>query len=152
MPGGVGMGMKRLLFFLGVAGVLAIGAAAAAGCVDDRGSTGRSSGPGYPTKVVDAPIDGIEVLIRESAPPQYAAVITSGLPSGCAQFAGWEMVQRTDSEIVIRVLNRMPDSDEVACTMIYGTHESTVDLGSDFEPGKTYTLVVNGTRHEFTAR
>lgn len=145
--------MKRLLFFLSVASLLAIGAAAAAGCVDDRGSTGSGgSTPDYPTKIVDAPIDGIEVLIRETAPPQYAAVITSGLPSGCAQFAGWEMVQRTDSEIVIRVTNRMPDSDEVACTMIYGTHESTVDLGSDFEPGKTYTLVVNGTRHEFTAQ
>ncbi|WP_322797376.1 hypothetical protein [Tepidiforma sp.] len=144
--------MKRLLFFLSVASLLAMGAAAAAGCVDDRGSTGSGgSTPDYPTKIVDAPIDGIEVLIRETAPPQYAAVITSGLPSGCAQFAGWEIVQRTDREIVIRVTNRMPDSDEVACTMVYGTHESTVDLGSDFESGKTYTLVVNGTRHEFTA-
>lgn len=126
--------------------------AVAAACIDDDGSTGSRPNDGYPTKVVDAPIDAIDIVIRESMPPQYAAVITSGLPNGCARFAGWEIVARTEAEIVIRVTNRVPDSDEVACTMVYGTHESTVELGSDFVSGREYTVVVNGERKTFTAQ
>ncbi|WP_288017103.1 hypothetical protein [Tepidiforma sp.] len=104
--------------------------AVAAACIDDDGSTGSRPNDGYPTKVVDAPIDAIDIVVRESMPPQYAVVITSGLPNGCARFAGWEIVARTEAEIVIRVTNRVPDSDEVACTMVYGTHD--VDGGAGF--------------------
>jgi len=126
--------------------------AVAAACIDDDGSTGSRPNDGYPTKVVDAPIDAIDIVVRESMPPQYAVAITSGLPNGCARFAGWEIVARTEAEIVIRVTNRVPDSDEVACTMVYGTHESTVELGSDFVSGREYTVVVNGERKTFTAQ
>ena len=126
--------------------------AVAAACIDDGGSTGSRPNDGYPTKVVDAPIDAIDIVVRESMPPQYAVVITSGLPNGCARFAGWEIVARTEAEIVIRVTNRVPDSDEVACTMVYGTHTSTVELGSDFVSGREYTVVVNGVRKTFTAQ
>lgn len=124
---------------------------AAVACIDDPGSTG----PGrdvYPTKVVDAPIDRVDIQVRESAPPRYAVVVTSGLPSGCARFEAWEVVSRTDSEFTVRVTNRMPDSDAVVCTMVYGTHESVVDLGSDFVSGREYTVIVNGERTTFTAQ
>lgn len=147
----VWMGMSTvqrfLLSVLVLPAVLAFGAA----CVDDTGSTG-SSGPDYPTKVVDAPIDGIDIQVRETAPPTYAVAITSGLPSGCARFEAAEVVARSDAEITIRVTNRVPDSDEVACTMIYGMHESVVELGSDFVSGREYTVVVNGERVSFTAQ
>ncbi|MES4792481.1 MAG: hypothetical protein C4321_05385, partial [Chloroflexota bacterium] len=93
----------------------------------------------------------MDIQVRESAPPQYAVVIASGLPNGCARFEALEVVSRTDSEITIRVTNRMPDSDGVVCTMIYGTHESVVDLGSDFVSGREYTVIVNGERTTFTA-
>ena len=43
----------------------------------------------------------------------------------------------------MRVLNSMPTGD-VACTMIYGTYELTLDLGRDFRAGGTYTVNVNG--------
>jgi hypothetical protein len=36
--------------------------------------------------------------------------------------------------------------------MVYGTHESTVELGSDFVSGREYTVVVNGERKTFTAQ
>lgn len=124
---------------------------ALAACVDDSGSTGTPRDT-YPTKVVDAPIDAIEIEVRDSQPPQYAVRITSGLPSGCARFEAWELTGREGTEITIRVTNRVPDSDEVACTTIYGTHVSTVDLGSDFTPGTTYTVIVNGERATFTAQ
>ncbi|PFG73003.1 hypothetical protein [Tepidiforma thermophila] len=140
--------VHRFLLVLAAMPVLAVAAA----CIDDDGSTGSRPNESYPTKVVDAPIDAIDIVVRETMPPQYAVVITSGLPNGCARFAGWEMVARTEAEIVIRVTNRVPDSDEVACTMVYGTHESTVELGSDFVSGREYTVVVNGVRKTFTAQ
>jgi hypothetical protein len=146
------MGMSNMRRLLPLFLVLVLGAAVTAACIDDSGSTGSRRGDSYPTKVVDAPIDGLEVLIRETAPPSYAVRIVSGLPSGCAKFEAWEITGRSGTEITIRVTNRMPDSDDVACTMIYGTHESVVDLGSDFVSGTTYTVVVNGEPVSFTAQ
>jgi hypothetical protein len=99
----------------------------------------------YPTKTEPAPIDDVELIARRSLPPQFAVRIVSGLPSGCAQFEGVS-VERQGETIRITVLNRVPDSSEVFCTMIYGTHDETVELGSDFEPGKQYTVIVNGEK------
>ncbi len=129
----------------------ALAAVALLACIEDSGSTGAPR-DSYPTKVVEAPIDAIEIEVRDSQPPQYAVRITSGLPSGCARFEAWELVGREGTEITIRVTNRVPDADDVACTMIYSTHVSTVDLGSDFTPGTTYTVIVNGERATFTAQ
>ncbi len=144
--------MERFFRLSSLLAAAAFGLVLAAACIDDDGSTGSRPNESYPTKVVDAPIDAVDIVVRESMPPQYAVVITSGLPNGCARFAGWEMVARTESEIVIRVTNRVPDSDEVACTMVYGTHESTAELGSDFVSGREYTVVVNDVRKTFTAQ
>jgi hypothetical protein len=109
--------------------------------------------PGYRTQIVPAPIDNVDILVRESYPPQYAAVVTSGLPSGCAHFHSISM-ERDGTTFEITVLNQMPaDGEQVACTMIYGMVENTVELGSDLVPGTTYTVVVNGEVQEtFTAQ
>lgn len=101
----------------------------------DPGDVGR--------KQVPAPIDAHDLLIRESAPPQYALQITSGLPSGCAAFDRLD-VERDGTNIRVMVWNTMPDSDNVACTMIYGMMDHTVELGTDFEPGTEYTINING--------
>ena len=37
---------------------------------------------------VSAPIESVELLIMESFPPQCSLVVVSGLPNGCASFAG----------------------------------------------------------------
>lgn len=98
----------------------------------------------FPTVVEQAPIDGVDVLVRESFPPQYAVEVTSGLPSGCASFHDIS-VERDGTTFAITVLNLMPAPDaEVACTMIYGYAHNTVELGSDLESGTTYAVVVNG--------
>jgi hypothetical protein len=149
--GDVFEGMSNVRRFLPVFLLSTAMALLAGACIGDSGSTG-SGGASYPTKVVEAPIDGVDIQVRETAPPQYVAVITSGLPNGCARFEAAEIVSRTDAEVVIRVTNRVPDSDQVVCTMIYGTHESTVDLGTDFVSGREYTVVVNGERRTFTAQ
>ena len=79
--------------------------------------------------------------MRESAPPQVSLKITAGLPSGCAQ-AHSHQLTRSGNTITVTVSNSMPTGQPI-CTMIYGFYELTVDLGSDFAPGTTYTVQVN---------
>lgn len=93
----------------------------------------------------------VELRVAESFPPQYFVDITSALPDGCARFARAELWRDGDS-ISVDVFNTRPAGGDMACTMIYGEHETAVALGSEFEPGKAYTLDVNGTREAFTAQ
>jgi hypothetical protein len=97
-----------------------------------------------------APIDAADIVVRESSPPQYAVHLVSGLPNGCTLFAGITTARAGD-EITITVENSVPRDKNIACTQIYGTREATVDLGSDFTPGTTYTVRVNDRTLTFTA-
>ena len=127
--------MKRTVFIvlLLTTALLAIGAAAL--------SAGSGSNTPDARQTVPAPIDGLEVVMRESAPPQVSLKITAGLPSGCAQ-AHSHQLTRSGNAFTVTVLNSMPTGNP-ACTAIYGSYELTVDLGSDFAPGQTYTVQVN---------
>lgn len=98
-----------------------------------------------------APIDGAEMVVRESAPTQYAVHVTSGLPSGCAEFAD-ATATRTADEFTITVRNTVPSDPEIACTQIYGTHETTIELGTAFVSGTHYLVRVNDRTVEFTAQ
>ena len=98
-----------------------------------------------------APIVRVSVRVAESFPPQYFADVTSALPDGCTQFARFA-VRREASTVFVNVFNTRPSSPEVMCTMIYGEKQTAVPLGSDFKPGATYTLDVNGTREAFVAQ
>lgn len=109
------------------------------------------TGTGYPVTRVKAPIDGLEIAIAKSLPPQYSAEITSGLPSGCAKFDGYD-VKREDDKITITVWNTMPSDPQIACTMIYGYVHTSVQLGSDFQMGRTYTVMVNDVTKTFVAQ
>ncbi|MGH2451878.1 MAG: hypothetical protein ACRDGE_11540 [Candidatus Limnocylindria bacterium] len=130
---------------LAAAGVLlAIGALALA-----RGGDGGIAGPGARHTVL-APIDGLDIQVLESSPPQYRLVIRAGLPSGCAMRHSHD-VSRSGETITVTVLNSMPTGDPV-CTMIYGTYELNIDLGSDFRSGATYTVRVNDREMTFTAQ
>jgi len=117
--------------------VPAAAAAALAACAgSDDGDTGAR---------VDtlAPIESADVLVRESFPAGYAVKVTSGLPSGCAAFDRID-VERSGTLVTLSVWNTMPADSDIACTMIYGTTENTVELGSDFMAGTTYAVVING--------
>jgi hypothetical protein len=115
------------LAVLGAVGVAAL----ASGRAPDAG--GRQT--------VAAPIDNVDVLIRESNPPQVSVKISAGLPSGCAQRDS-HSVSRAGDTITISVMNSLPTGNPI-CTMIYGTYELNVDLGSNFAIGTTYTIRVN---------
>lgn len=140
--------MKRVL--LALIPFLAIAALAATCGGDDDREPPVTPTPGL--KIVDAPIDGLDIIVRESFPPQYAVHIVSGLPSGCAKFDKAEVTGRSGNEITVHVTNTLPDDPNIACTAIYGTHESTVELGSDFTSGTTYTVRVNDKSVDFTAQ
>jgi len=99
-----------------------------------------------------APIETAEIVVRESAPPQYALRVVSGLPSGCAQFSRMD-VKRQDTVVDVTVWNTVPADSNVMCTMIYGTADNTADLGADFKSGQTYSVRVNGEQKtQFTAQ
>ena len=100
---------------------------------------------------VRAPIVRVSLRVAESFPPQYFADVTSALPDGCTRFARFA-VRRVEGTVFVDVFNTRPTSDTVACTMLYGEHESAVPLGSDFDSGAQYTLDVNGTRETFVAQ
>lgn len=107
-------------------------------------------GPGQSVETVPAPIDHIEVVARLSLPAQYSLVISAGLPSGCAQPASYDWTL-DGTTIRVQVLNRMLTGD-VACTMIYGMYDVTIDLGSKLTPGVEYTIIVNGETLKFVPR
>ena len=101
------------------------------------------------TREVRAPIDGVELNIAESDPPQYFLEIKAGLPNTCHTFDRKE-TQRSGTEITVTVVNRVVTGD-VACAEIYWTETHSVALGSDFEPGATYSVRVNDETLTFAA-
>jgi len=102
-------------------------------------------------KEVRARIVRVSVRVAESFPPQYFADIVSALEDGCARFSRTE-TRRAGDTIAVDVFNTRPAAEGLACTMIYGEKETAVPLGSDFTPGNSYSLDVNGTRETFTAQ
>jgi hypothetical protein len=128
--------MKRVVVAaaLSLAAILLIGAVAFA-----SGRGDLSPAPGRQT--LPAPIDDVQVVIRDSSPPQVTLNVKAGLPSGCAGRES-HSVSRAGDTFTVRVLNSMPTGN-VACTMIYGTYELNIDLGRDFRAGGTYTVNVN---------
>jgi hypothetical protein len=100
---------------------------------------GSSPTPGRQT--VTAPIDDVQVVIRESNPPQATVIVMAGLPSGCAQRDSYS-VSRAGDTFTVSVLNSMPTGNPI-CTMIYGTYQLSIDLGRDLQIGGTYTVHVN---------
>jgi hypothetical protein len=100
---------------------------------------------------IAAPIDGVDLLVRESLPVQYAMAVTSGVPDGCHE-SGGTSVRRDGRTIYIRVWNRRIAPDDAMCTMIYKTVKNVIELGTDFESGVEYTVYVNDRELKFTAQ
>jgi hypothetical protein len=99
--------------------------------------------------IVPAPIDKLDVVIRESFPPQYGLQIKAGLPSGCAKPYSHDMT-RDNTTIRVTVLNTTVSQG--VCTLIYGMYDVNLDLGSDFQSGVQYTVQVNDQTIAFTAQ
>jgi hypothetical protein len=128
--------MKRV----GMAAVLVLAVILLAGAIAVASGLG-DLGPAPGRQTVPAPIDDIQVVIRESNPPQVTLNVKAGLPGGCAQRDSYS-VSRNGDTFTVRVLNSMPTGNPI-CTMIYGTYDVNIDLGRDFRAGATYTVHVN---------
>ncbi|MEE8472788.1 MAG: hypothetical protein V3S82_06450 [Dehalococcoidia bacterium] len=98
-----------------------------------------------------APIDSVEILILEIFPPQYNVIVVSGLPNSCASFAGYYLA-RSGNTIRAEMVNWKPANPDVVCAEVYGSVETTIPLGSDFESGGTYTVEVNDLTRTFVAQ
>jgi hypothetical protein len=142
------MARLRTLFRLTV---LTPAIAVLASCASGGGVSDGLSPSGERKRVL-APIEAVELLVRESYPGKYAVRVTSGLPSGCAEFARIE-IGRDGRNVDLTVWNTVPADEKVMCTMIYGIARNTAELGSDFERGRSYTVRVNGEEKiTFTAQ
>ena len=87
-------------------------------------------------------MESVEVLILESFPPQYRLNVVSGLPNACISFSGYYL-DKQDNVLNIDLLNWEPVDSAPGCAEIYRTVETGISLGSDFQPGESYILVVN---------
>lgn len=91
----------------------------------------KTDSPGYETVLEPAPIDSVKLIEDADNPGHFLLQVTSGLPSGCATFHDWSVVQTGELELTLTMLNRVPAPGElVACTAIYGFAEHTISLGS----------------------
>ena len=113
-------------------------------------------GPDFPDSSIDlSPIDGVKLVTLETAPPQYELLVMSGLPkgSGCSRFNGYE-IRRTDRTMIdIDVTHDEVADPYIICSDDYPILETSMHLGSDFEPGVEYTVRVNShTVQTFLAR
>ena len=98
-----------------------------------------------------APIESVDVLVLESFPQQYMLAVVSGLPNGCASFAG-NRIEREGDTIRVEIFNWKPGDEDIACTEEYRTVETNISLGSDFVSGTMYTVSVNDVVETFVAQ
>ena len=98
-----------------------------------------------------APVESVEVLVMESFPPQYALLVVSGLPNACISFGGYRL-DRGGNTIRVEIVNWKPADPQVVCAQVYSTVETRIPLGSDFESGERYTVVVNNVTETFVAQ
>ena len=91
-------------------------------------------------EIQSAPIHEVEVYFMKSNPVQVGIRIHGGLPDGCTTFHN-AAVNRQDNIIDIEVTIQRPAG--VFCPAVYTFFDESVNLGSDFTAGETYTLNVN---------
>ena len=91
-------------------------------------------------EIKPAPIHEVEVYFMESFPVQVGVHIQGGLSDGCTTFHNIEVTREGNHVSILVTVQRPKD---VACPAVYTTFEKTINLGSDFTEGVTYTLDVN---------
>ena len=112
--------------------------------------------PDFPFSIIESsPVERAEVLILESFPVQYQLRVISGLPKGssCSRFNGYEVRLADPTTIEVDVTHHEVAEPNVICTADYPIVETSIPLGSDFEPGTEYTVTVNSeTTETFVAQ
>ena len=100
---------------------------------------------------IPAPIERVEVLIRESFPPQYVFEVTSGLPNACFEFSRISHEQLGDV-FEIEVTNTRPAAQDIACAEIYRTVTNSVVITEVLEAGREFTVRAGDKEANFTGQ
>ena len=111
--------------------------------------------PEGPKMVVkESPVEGVELLILESFPPQYRLKVLSALPLGssCSKFNGYDISRPFANTIHITVTHLEVAQTNVPCTRDRPVVETDISLGKDFKSGEEYTVRVNDHTETFTAQ
>ena len=88
------------------------------------------------TFIAESPIESAEVSCgRRAALLRAARRLRHASGSGCSQFNGYEVRRSESNRIDIVITHHQVADPRVACTADYPVVETTVPLGSDFEPG-----------------
>jgi hypothetical protein len=126
---------------------LALGAAFSGGT---DGQAGNAPAPQTPTPVPAAalPADAVphviasvEVFILESMPPQITLGVIGYQPDGCDLPVQISQT-RTGNTVTVNIYRELPPG--VICTMIAIDYQANIPLEGTFDPGNTYTFIVNG--------
>ena len=125
--------------------------------VNDRVTTAFTlPDPDFPHSFIESsPIERVEVVALEGSPTHYELRVISGLPKGsaCSKFNGYEIRRADPTMIEVDVTHHEVADPEVICTADYPIVETSIPLGSDFEPGVEYSITVNSeTTETFVAR
>ena len=99
--------------------------------------------PAADTIVVLAPFEYAKLNVSESDSRHYFLDLMSVLPNNCQKFDGIEL-ERSGTEITVSITNRAPVGDPSDCVWVSRLVTHSVALGTDFTPGATYTVRVNG--------
>ena len=102
-----------------------------------------------PYLTVSSHVASAEWNVMESFPPQYSLWVVTEMPqgSGCSRFNGYDINRAGPYRYEIAITHHIVDFESaggmVACTADIAIAETAIHLGSDFEPGREYTVVVN---------
>lgn len=103
----------------------------------------------FAAPLLRASIQALAINLAESFPVQIFVAITSFAPSSCETFDHLTTT-RSGTAITIDVWNRgQPPAVLAPCLAVLTESEHNLALGSDFVPGFTYTVLVNGEQRTF---
>jgi hypothetical protein len=96
----------------------------------------------FATKI--ATIEKVTIASTRSIPAQHLIGVTIMLSNGCEEFNSidWTVEGR---EVHIEVLTQIP-IEPVPCTLAIAYEEQSINIGSNYEAGVEYDVIVNGER------
>ncbi|MCZ6539866.1 MAG: hypothetical protein O6922_08595 [Chloroflexi bacterium] len=105
---------------------------------------GGSAGGDDEYSIRSAQIEAVRMASTRSIPAQHLISMTIALGGSCEKFDAidWRVEGR---EVIIDVTTRVPTAP-VPCTLAIIYEDQSVNIGSDYEEGVEYDVIVNGER------
>ena len=111
---------------------------------------------GFPySTIARSHIQRADVARAEGTPGRYELAVVSARPIGssCSRYNGYELRRQEERRIEVEITHHQVVGQDVVCTKDIPIDETVIPLGSDFELGVEYEVVVNsGTAVSFVAQ